>query len=1139
MTLFSFKSIRSKLVFAGAVISILIILLFYTSYRFTHHIKGEATRINLTGGLRYRIFEMTWLSQRIAEREITKDRGLRESAKAALKDEIAEFDEVVSYIKHGNEELEIRPLGHHSEEILPPFNSLMDEWAKNFKPVFLKISELSEDTTEDEAREILSPVDLRVHEYVYEINNIAQFLTDHSKKEIDKYDRLRFYVLAIFLLSAALIIFFVSRSVLRPLSRLKKASEKIQAGRFDARADVKSTDEIGMFAGSFNKMAESINTVFENLSERNKELDVINRISSVVGRSLSVEEIANAALDEILNLENLRIEKKGAIFVADNKKKILNLIAYRGFTEEFAKAEAAVPFGDCLCGIAAETGREIVSGDCFTDVRHTRKYSEMTEHGHINLPLKSRDRVIGVLCLYLPAHIKLPDEEISLCRSIADIIAISLQNAINHRQVAMLAQSLDSSMDLIIITDADARIIHINPQGAKNLGYTQDEIIGEKVFILLSPRNPAGISKEIYEDTLKGGWQGELINIRKDGSEYPVFLTTSPVKDENGNVISHVGIARDITEWKQAENALRQSEASLREAQRIARLGNWGWDISSDKAYCSEEVDRIFGYERGKFGRNYDALMKTVHPDDKELVEKKMREAVQNGTPFDFDRRVVRPDGTVRMVHEHGEVVRDKTGKPVRLFGTIQDITERKKAEEKIKKHSEEVMALAEASNVMLASAVSITENFYETVCYIAVKKFGLKISWLALIEKNGGIKPVAEADSGGGYLTSLNIDLDDPLYERCPIVAAVKTMTPQVLNDLIEDPCPGPCGGKMALSRGCKSLMTAPLISTNGELIGIIGFYSIELGFFTPEKLKLLNVYSNQAASLLENRFLIEGLEEKVKERTSELEIAKLQAESANRAKSDFLANMSHELRTPLNAIIGFSEIMRDGMTGDVADEQKEYLNDIWESGKHLLRLINDILDLSKVEAGKMKLELSECHVGETVRSCLLFFKEKSIKHNIKLSVDVSEDTGSVMADEQKIKQVILNLLGNAFKFTPDGGSVRVQALLTRDEGRETRDEGRGKRGEKASIVLASDRPSSILISVADTGIGIAPENMEKLFQPFQQIESTLTKKYEGTGLGLSLCKNFVELHGGRIWVESEVGKGSKFIFTIPVKQG
>jgi len=244
------------------------------------------------------------------------------------------------------------------------------------------------------------------------------------------------------------------------------------------------------------------------------------------------------------------------------------------------------------------------------------------------------------------------------------------------------------------------------------------------------------------------------------------------------------------------------------------------------------------------------------------------------------------------------------------------------------------------------------------------------------------------------------------------------------------------------------------------------------------------------------------------------ELEVARSLAESANRAKSDFLANMSHELRTPLNAIIGFSDIMIRGMSGPLTDKQIDFTRDIHESGKHLLTLINDILDLSKVEAGKMELKPGTVHVQELIERSLVMFQEKAMKHRINVDFRVADGITSITADEIKLKQVLVNLLSNAFKYTPDGGSIVVRAWI---------EAGAGEFG----------------FSVADTGPGIRPEDIPKLFQPFQQLETTLSLKIPGTGLGLNLCKKFIEMHGGKIWVESEVGTGSTFLFVIPALKG
>jgi signal transduction histidine kinase len=218
----------------------------------------------------------------------------------------------------------------------------------------------------------------------------------------------------------------------------------------------------------------------------------------------------------------------------------------------------------------------------------------------------------------------------------------------------------------------------------------------------------------------------------------------------------------------------------------------------------------------------------------------------------------------------------------------------------------------------------------------------------------------------------------------------------------------------------------------------------------------------------------------------------------------------MSHELRTPLNAIISFSEVLGERMFGDLNEKQDEYLKDIHASGQHLLSLINDILDLSKIEAGRMELELSVFNLPATLDNALNLVRERAGRHGIALHMSVDERMEQVRADERKIRQVVLNLLSNAIKFTPDGGRIDVRAKAV---------------------------DGSAEVSVSDTGVGIAPEDQEAIFEEFRQV-GTADKKVEGTGLGLALSRKFIELHGGRIWVTSQVGAGSTFTFTIPVRR-
>jgi len=239
------------------------------------------------------------------------------------------------------------------------------------------------------------------------------------------------------------------------------------------------------------------------------------------------------------------------------------------------------------------------------------------------------------------------------------------------------------------------------------------------------------------------------------------------------------------------------------------------------------------------------------------------------------------------------------------------------------------------------------------------------------------------------------------------------------------------------------------------------------------------------------------------IQEKTQQLEIA-------NRHKSEFLANMSHELRTPLNAVIGFSEVLLERMFGEVNEKQEEYLQDILSSGKHLLSLINDILDLSKIEAGRMELEALPFDLPAALDNALTLIKERAARNSIGLAVHVDPRIGEVVADERKVKQVLLNLLSNAVKFTPEGGTITMTAILN---------------------------GGMVEISVADTGIGIAPEDQAAVFEEFRQVGTDYARKREGTGLGLALARRLVELHGGALTLQSELGKGSTFTFTIPVR--
>jgi signal transduction histidine kinase/putative methionine-R-sulfoxide reductase with GAF domain len=300
----------------------------------------------------------------------------------------------------------------------------------------------------------------------------------------------------------------------------------------------------------------------------------------------------------------------------------------------------------------------------------------------------------------------------------------------------------------------------------------------------------------------------------------------------------------------------------------------------------------------------------------------------------------------------------------------------------------------------------------------------------------------------------------------------------------------------KILVRLGYRSLLAVPLLRED-HLLGGLVVCRKSTGAFAPQVIDLLKTFATQSALAIQNARLFREIEDTGR-----------QLRIASQHKSEFLANMSHELRTPLNAIIGFSEVLVERMFGEINDKQAEYLADILESGRHLLSLINDILDLSKIEAGRMELDLADFDLPGAIDNTMTLVRERAHRRGVTLGRTIDERVGKIRGDERKVKQVLLNLLSNALKFTPEGGRIDVRA---------------------------DARGDMVEISVTDTGVGIAPEDLDAVFEEFRQVGSAV-KKVEGTGLGLAISRKFIELHGGKIRATSQVGIGSTFAFTLPL---
>ncbi len=538
-------------------------------------------------------------------------------------------------------------------------------------------------------------------------------------------------------------------------------------------------------------------------------------------------------------------------------------------------------------------------------------------------------------------------------------------------------------------------------------------------------------------------------------------------------------LVKEISERKRAEEDGRESEERFRTlANNISQLawmadthGSIFWYNQRWFDYTGTKIEEMSGW----------GWQKVHHPDHVQRVVDKIKHCFETGEDWEDTFPLRGTDGHYRWFLSRAIPIRDEHGTVTRWIGTNTDITERQDIEAGLEKTRKELAATKIAEDAAHEYSDSIINTVRE---------------------------PLLTLDS------DLRVVKANRSFYDSFMVTPQKT-----IGNLIYD-----LGNRQWDIPKLRTLLEEILLKDNK-----FDDYEVEHKFSSiGHKIMLLNarrVTQKESGSQL----ILLAIEDVTDKMTLHRELAKRtrEAESANRAKSDFLANMSHELRTPLNSIIGFSEILEDGIAGPIADKQKELANDISTSGRHLLSLINDILDLAKVEAGKMELELGEFNLEEIIDGSLVMFKEKAMKHNLKVAAEVEAEIGNIVADERKIKQVLFNLLSNALKFTPDGGAIRVSARRVQRE--EEKTAGR--------ITLDAEPADFIEVCVADTGIGISEEDQKMLFQPFQQIDSVLSRKYSGTGLGLNLCKKFVELHGGWIWVESEVDKGSKFVFSIPIK--
>jgi PAS domain S-box-containing protein len=663
-----------------------------------------------------------------------------------------------------------------------------------------------------------------------------------------------------------------------------------------------------------------------------------------------------------------------------------------------------------------------------------------------------------------------------------------------------LVQNANSA---IIRWKRDGAIVFFNEYAQQLFGYGAEEMIGKNISMLIPEEDSAGgdLTGLVQNIVSRPERYANHIceHILRDGRRVRMAWTNRPAFDRDGQLLEMLAVGVDITERKRIEEQLKENESRLDLALRSAHMGVWNLDVVENRRFFDDQVCHLLGIDPAKFTGAAEEFYNTVHPDDRDMVEAALARTIERDVPYETEFRALRPDGSVHHVSVRGKLVRDVTGRPLRVNGIIWDVTQRKRAEMTLSQSQSRFKLLSETSSRLLAS--EDPQTIVEELCWQVMQHLDCHAFLNFLFDEAEG-RFQLNAYAGIPEEAAREIGSLEVLKGR-EAGNGERVAAEDIPN--VPDAC-----AELLKSHGIQSYACHPLL-VRGKTIGALAFGSKTKARFSTEDLALMKTVADQVATSMEKLRLVEelrnsrdGLELRVRERTAELDSYMARLQQSNQALQDFAYIAAHDMGEPLRKVISFGKMLVYKCGDSLGQAGNDYLNRMLKATERMQSLLTSLLEYSRITTRPEP--FTEINLNDIIQEVLSDLEVRLVKTGGEVHV---EDLPVISADHTQMGQLFQNLIGNALKFHKPGEQpiVRVRAIP-----------GTG---------------SECRIVVEDNGIGFGEQDSEKIFAPFQRLHGR--SEYEGTGMGLAICKKIVERHGGSIVAGSVLGKGSTFTITLP----